>query len=204
MLFGGFLFGMEGDESNQIDLIITNNQSPQFNFYNPDGAGKSFACIDGSVAIAALKSNLTSSELRDALRNISSIPNKRSIEGKVNPLIKLPYIEDWPYKIIYATDGINPETAWETIEEFYQDNSNIPTIKRPNIVHVAGKYVLIRARKNEKTRDGKIIPENAFNCTRDTTDVFGLMWTIFNIQRIALSQSHILYSYIEIIDRIDF
>jgi len=74
--FGGFLFDMKGNESKQIDLIVLNDASPQFNFHNPDGQGKSFACVDGCIAVASIKSTLNSAQLVDALKNIASLPDK--------------------------------------------------------------------------------------------------------------------------------
>ena len=58
--FGGFLFDMEGNESKQIDLIVLNDTSPQFNFHNPSGQGKAFACIDGCVAVASINTHARS------------------------------------------------------------------------------------------------------------------------------------------------
>jgi len=97
--FGGFLFDMEGNESKQIDLIILNDVSPQFNFLNPNGQGKSFACIDGCVAVASIKSTLDSAKLIEALDNIASLPNKVALkEGSHNILVKIRGYENWPYK----------------------------------------------------------------------------------------------------------
>ena len=52
---GGFLFNAEGEVSNQIDVIVTSDTCPQFNFHNWDGQGKTFSCIDGTLAVAGLK-----------------------------------------------------------------------------------------------------------------------------------------------------
>lgn len=84
ILFGGFLFDQSGNESKQIDLLIINDTALQFNFHNRDGSGKSFACIDGCIAIVSLKLTLNTVELHDALDNIASIPEKEPLDGK-NP-----------------------------------------------------------------------------------------------------------------------
>jgi hypothetical protein len=65
--FGGFLFNLDGEESDQIDVIVTSDICPQYNFHNPKGRGKSFACIEGSLAVVSLKSNLDSTQLKEAL-----------------------------------------------------------------------------------------------------------------------------------------
>ena len=34
VFLGGFLFGDNGEESKQLDVIITNDTAPRYNFYN--------------------------------------------------------------------------------------------------------------------------------------------------------------------------
>src|SRR5712691_169128 len=79
IMYGGFLFGLDGSESKQIDVIITSHICPQFNLHNKSGDGKSFACIDGTLAVASLKSNLDTTELHDTLFNLASLPEKQKI-----------------------------------------------------------------------------------------------------------------------------
>ena len=156
------------------------------------------------MAVVALKSRLTSAELTDALENIASLPEKQALDNRVNPLIKIPRYEDWPVKLVFATDGVSLDTAQSTIASFYNSNPQIPTSKRPNLIHVAGKYVIVRAQANARTRDGTEIPEGKFHGQIDQTDVFGLVWTATEIHRTALASNHILYSYGEMLDHIDF
>jgi len=125
VFLGGFLFDQSGDESEQIDIIVINESSLQFNFYR-DGTGKSFACIDGCVAIVSVKSMLDSPGLVDALQNIGSIPDKQPLETL--PLIKIVSYEDWPYKVIYASDGIQLpnllQSLYSTFAHFRDGFSN--------------------------------------------------------------------------------
>jgi len=58
VLFGGFLFDLEGQESKQIDIIITNDSSIRYNLPGDGDNGKSFACIDGTIGIVSVKSTL--------------------------------------------------------------------------------------------------------------------------------------------------
>ena len=67
---------MDGQESKQIDVIVTADVCPQFNFLNRDGQGPTFSCVDGTLAVASLKSNLDSTQLYNALDNLASIPPK--------------------------------------------------------------------------------------------------------------------------------
>jgi|AntAceMinimDraft_17_1070374.scaffolds.fasta_scaffold01077_13 hypothetical protein len=202
--FGGFLFDQDGNESRQIDLIITNDSSLRFDLHNPDGAGKSFACIDGCVAVVSLKSNLTTSELKDALENLASLPEKQPIEGRQNPLIRVGNYGDWPFKIIYASRGAQLVTILRALDGFYQEHPEIPHARQPNLIHVAGGYSVVRVGKNAKTRDGTDIPENSFHGHADPTDVFALYWAVSNIQKVTMGSKHVLYDYSGMINSIPF
>ncbi|HYY98975.1 MAG TPA: DUF6602 domain-containing protein, partial [Pyrinomonadaceae bacterium] len=116
VLYGGFLFGIDGNESKQIDIIITNDLNLQFNFHNKDGGGKSFACVDGTIAVVSVKSHLTSKELIDSLENLSSIPEKTPLEqARPSSIHFFTGYENWPYKIVYASNGIGLETLLNTL-----------------------------------------------------------------------------------------
>jgi hypothetical protein len=86
---GGFLFGEDGDESNQLDIIISTDTAPRYNFHNPDGKGKSFAPVEGCLGIASIKSKLDKAQLIDSLNGIASIPKTKSLEKRVNPMFKI-------------------------------------------------------------------------------------------------------------------
>lgn len=203
VFFGGYLFDMDGNESKQIDLIIINDVSPQFNFLNPNGQGKSFACIDGCIAVASIKSALNGNQLVDALENIASLPDKVTLkEGGYNQFVKIRNYDDWPYKIVYASDGIKIDTALKIINDFYKENKTIPFNKRPNIIHVCGKYNIIRIWKNARTRGGKEIPENTYWGSPDTSDAYSLLATILSIQTILLASNQVYYNYSELINKL--
>ena len=42
---GGFLFGEDGEESKQLDVIISTDTAPRYDFRNPQGKGKSFGIV---------------------------------------------------------------------------------------------------------------------------------------------------------------
>ena len=203
--FGGFLFDMEGNESKQIDLIVLNDTSPQFNFHNPSGQGKAFACIDGCVAVASIKSTLDSGQLNDALDNIASLPNKMPLEGRHNPRLIIKNYEDWPYKIIYASDGVLSETALKTINTFYEAKKDIPHYKRPNIIHVCGKYSIVRIEKGAYLSDGTtrtLLEENSFSVVPDASDAYSLLRTILEIQLRLDSTKQLFYNYLELVNKL--
>lgn len=201
---GGFLFDMEGNESKQIDLIMLNDMALQFNFHNPEGRGQSFACIDGCVAVASIKSRLNTNQLIDALDNIASLPNKADLGDRKNPFVEIRNYDDWPYKIVYASDGFEIDKALKTINTFYEENKTVPNNKRPNIIHVCGKYNIIRVGKNATTRGGAEIAENTFWGHSDASDAYSLMYTISNIQNILLSSSQVFCNYADLINKLPF
>src|ERR1043165_8082751 len=57
---GGFMFGLDGSESRQLDIIVSAGVAPRFAFHATHSGGKSFACIDGTIGVATIKSTLTS------------------------------------------------------------------------------------------------------------------------------------------------
>lgn len=203
---GGFLFDQKGNESKQLDIIVTNESSLQFNFHNPDGSGKSFACVDGCIAVVAIKSKLDSNQLVEALNNIASIPDKLPLTDERKSFgIVIKRYDEWPYKVIFAFDGIELTSLKDTLNQFFEHHPQIPFNKRPNLIHVAGKYVIVRIeQEGGKTRDGKNIESNTFYSMMEPTDVFGLFLTITQIQSVALNAKHIFTGYNEMLDRIPF
>lgn len=203
---GGFLFDQQGRESRQIDILVTNGTSIRFEFHNRDGGGKSFACIDGAVAVVSVKSTLDSAQLRDSLENLASLPEKDPLtDDRKSPLISISNYDDWPYKIVYASAGISLDSLLTTLHGFYAENPDIPMHKRPNLIHVAGQYVIVRAGAGgAETRDGTRITPNSFHGFADTTDVFALIHAITDVQDIVVASSHIKYTYGGMLNHIEF
>jgi len=206
--FGGFLFSQDGNESKQIDILITNEATLQFNFHNKDGIGKSFACVDGCIGIVSVKSSLDSSALTDCLFNIASIPDKQPLYAA--PLIKINGYDDWPYKIVYASNGISLESLLESLNGFYHEHSEIPFIKRPNLIHVARKYVIVRVSpEGDTTRDGTALTPHSFypmsgGLTFASADAFALFYAVSRIQGIASASRYVRYNYNHLLDNIPF
>jgi hypothetical protein len=111
ILAGGFLFDEEGNESKQMDIIITTDTCPQFNMFN-----KTFACVEGALACVSVKSNLDRDQLLDSFENLASIPPTKPLNQRASPLIKIDDYEDWPYKVIYASNG----SKWRTINRPFE------------------------------------------------------------------------------------
>ena len=203
VFLGGFLFSEDGSESAQLDVLITTDTTPRFDFHNKDGNGKSFAPVEGTLAIASIKSMLNKTALEDALGGIASIPSTKPLDARVNPLFSIENYDDWPYKIIYASDGIAVNTLMEHLEEYYLKHPEIPNGRRPNIIHVLGKYIIHRAGRSSRAREpgNKEIwdlEENKFHFVTHKPDIQGIIGVLWKLQERASTSSNIHYTYGEI------
>ncbi|SDQ77880.1 DUF6602 domain-containing protein [Pseudovibrio sp. Tun.PSC04-5.I4] len=205
---GGFVFQLDGSESKQMDVIISNNTSIQFDFHNQDGAGKSFAPVEGTIAVASIKSILDKKELRDALSNIASIPSMQPITPSRHSYgTVVEGYENWPFKIIFAYGGLEAGTIIEHLNTFYSENPNIPPTRRPNIIHVAGKYNLIKSDGGLEimNADGSIfrkVPQNEYVPFVENSDVQALAFVVRSIQQNAMTSGHIFTSYTELLNNV--
>ena len=207
VFLGGFLFDEEGKESKQMDVIISTDTVPRYDFYNRREKGKSFGPVEGCLGVASIKSTLDKAQLIDSLKGIASIPPTKSLEKRVNPMLKIGGYDDWPYKIIYASGGLADSTILAHIDEFYDENPQIPLSRRPDIIHVAGKYVIFRIKKEMSVMDIKSgsTPEvevGKFKSITRNPDLHAMIWTIDELQKKAWLSSQIIYEYSEMINKI--
>lgn len=209
VFLGGFLFDMNGVESRQLDVIVTTDTTPRFDFHNKDGSGKSFSPVEGTLGVASIKSTLNKNELEDALHGIASIPPTESLEGRLSFAVELSGYDDWPYKIVYASDGIAGTTLLQHVQDFYDANPGIPVTRRPQLIHVAGKYVILRAvaglllglvNPGEQPRE---LDPNSFHLITRTPDLQGILWVLNSLQQNAQASTEILFSYGELINKVN-
>ena len=117
VILGGFIFDSEGKESSQIDLIVINDLTLQFNNLQ-DVGNKSFTAIEGCYAVISVKSNLDKNTLKDSLDGFSTIPKMPSLS--INPSFKSTIPEQIPVRIIFAFSGLESNTIKSHIEEYYK------------------------------------------------------------------------------------
>ncbi len=208
VFLGGFLFGVDGEESKQLDVIISTDTAPRYDFHNPEGKGKSFGPVEGCLGVASIKSTLDKAQLIDSLEGMASIPPTKSLEKRVNPMIKISDYDDWPYKIIYASNGLADSTILAHINEFYKENPQIPISRRPDIIHVAGKYVIFRIKKGMSVTNAIVgntddVEVGKFHSFITNSDLQAIIWTIDELQKKASASSHIIYNYSEMINKIN-
>lgn len=202
---GGFIFDMSGNESKQMDVIVTTDTAPRFNFHNKNDNGKSFSPVEGTLGAFSIKSTLDKNQLFEALRGIASIPMTADLKGRVNPLIRIREYEDWPLKVIYANNGISAEELWKHLHEFYAAH-DVPFSRRPNFIHVAGKYLIVKITKGmlPSNEDGSEsnAKENTFWVSANRPDVQAIAWTIDALQSKAMQTNHIAFDYSEIVQNL--
>ena len=200
---GGFVFGLDGSESKQLYIIISNDKSIQFNHLLTDDGGKSFSCVEGCIGVASVKSSLDKKQLLESLDNLASLPDKTPIG--IRNLIGREVLnyEDWPYKIIFASDGLNPDTLLAHLNNYYITNPEIPLNKRPNIIHVAGSCNIIKVMSNNtKLRNGEELVVGSYHLQTSSPDVFGLGQAIADMQAMAMASNFIAYEYSAVVNNL--
>jgi hypothetical protein len=206
---GGFLFDMLGAESRQLDLIITTDTAPRYDFHNRDGSGKSFSPVEGTLGVVSIKSTLNKDELGDALEGLASVPPTQSLAGRLPFGLEILRYDDWPYKVVYASDGIAGETLLGHLHDFYRENSSIPFSRRPNLIHVAGKYIVLRAVPGVLigSADSPNLPATqpelgTFHLITRSPDLHGILWALNSLQQVAQASSEIRFDYGELINKV--
>lgn len=207
VFLGGFLFDDDGVESKQLDIIVTTDTAPRFNFHNKDGSGKSFSPVEGTLGVVSVKSTLNRAELFDALAGIASIPPTRSLDGRVNFLLTIKNYDDWPVKIVYASKGIAPETLLAHLNEYYIANPAIPLNRRPNFIHVAGSCLIVRAQEGMSLHDrgsgtAGLLAIGTYHLVTTDSDLQAIVWALNQLQQNATASTHILFSYGSLINKV--
>lgn len=200
IFFWWFIFDEEWNESKQLDVIITTDTTPKFDFHNDNGSGKSFSPIEWTLWVVSIKSTLDKQQLFESLNNIASIPNTASLDWRLNITSQIWSYENWPYKIIYASEWIEWATVLNHIKKFYQENSEIPIFRRPDMIHVAWKYVIFRGKAGFKLYSPSLwtVEEsnpNDFHLFTNNSDIQAICNVISEIQELSNVSSDILYSY---------
>jgi len=186
---GGLVFNQAGEESKQIDVIVSSDMCPQFNMRQ-----KSFSCIDGVLAVVSIKSMLNSHGIRDAITNIASVPQHRIDYPWDKVVIDNPMIDMWPLKVIYAIDGVSVETLQKTISKFNHPTQTIPKNRLPDVIHVAGKYSLRRSWV-DIVHEGRAIPACHYVTMTAEVDAACLAFVVERIQQLCLASRFVPYNF---------
>lgn len=209
VLYGGFLFHIEsGDESKQLDIIISTDTQPQFSATDGEGK-KSFAPVEGTLGVVSSKSNLDKPKLEEALAEFASIPPSEPLTGRLAPVLQYDdkRYRDWPYKILISRRSPSPETVLKNINAYYQDNPDIPIERRPNVIYVPGSYSIVKAIPGVASvhiGTGQwVTPEpGSYEIFQRDPDPAALANIVLELQQIATVSTHILFQYNQMLNKI--
>ena len=207
VFLGGYVFDLDGNSSTQIDVIVTSGNTPRFRM---SSGNRYIAPLEGTVAAAEIKSRLDKNTLLEALRGCASIPPMPDQKGIMPPFLKIgeDNWEDTPYKIIFAYDGIDANTICDYITGFYDQHQHIPLVRRPNLIHVLGKYMIIRTTSGVTVLNSDGQPDTTqpnmgqYYPFFTGSDVSALVWTLNEIQNKAFLGNILLFKYGEWHNRI--
>ena len=201
VFLGGYLFNLGGDESKQIDIIVSDSLSLRFDALNKDGGGKSFACVDGAIAALSIKSHLNKNEMVEALENIASIPPGTPLDRtNADPHVDFTGMTDGMLKVIFALDGASVESTGRYLNDFYSSHPEIPINRRPNYIHVLGKYTWVRLLRDTRNDAGTIDQAGVYCSRHFDADLFFLSSLITSIETISRFHRHIFYNYTKIFE----
>ena len=200
VFLGGYVFDLKGRSSSQVDVIVTGGNTPRFRM----SAGERFiAPLEGTIAVAEVKSKLDKTNLYEALEGCATIPAMPEPSGIISPLLRVNRMrwDDMPYKVIVAFDAIDKETIHSHITRFYEENAIIPFERRPNLIHVVGKYFLIRF-----SPDGQVLNPNGtvaagqpevgeYRWFDTGPDVTATAWVLDAIRSNAFIAQNSMYKY---------
>ncbi len=200
VFLGGYVFDMKGNSSTQVDIIATNGSTPRF--IMPRG-NRYIAPLEGTVAVAEIKSRLDKNTLIDALNNCASVPTMPDQRGIVPPFLKISEDswQDTPYKIVFAYDGIDANTVCDHITDFYNEHPEVPLARQPNIVHVLQQYLIIRTVSGVTVLNPDGQPDanqpdvGQYYAFFVGPDVSALAWTLNAITEKAWLSNNLLFKY---------
>jgi len=203
---GGFIFNLDGNESKQIDLFITNDSTLQFKeFGESNKNGKTFNFVGGCIAAITIKSVLDKNGILDSLENLASIPKFPNTNGKLPPNLRVnpELVENLPLKIVFGFNGISLEKTIEHINKFYIKNS-YPRYKRADVIVLNNQFIIVKTgRKGSNLRDGTKIPSGIYHGMNGSLiGSYSLLYILLKIQRAAQISNFILLNVNSLLDKL--
>ena len=204
---GGYVFDIEGRASWQIDVIVASGGSPRFEM----GSGRlAIATIEGTAAIAEIKSKLDKVELVKSLDALQELPSIGTGAGSPSPSLRVTDERRWdlPYKILFAYDGIDKDTLYAHLVEYYRRNPHVPNECRPSLVHVLGKYALFRivpgmtVLETDGTKAQQQPGVGDYWLFSRKSDLFAMMFMLTTIQSNLFLANHTIANYDRYINEI--
>jgi hypothetical protein len=159
---GGQIIGYKKEvESNQIDIIVSSDISIRF-----EEDEKAFVTAESVAAAITVKSYLDKSALEDCLLNIASIPQ---YDGSILSFKMLKagaldeFVENHPSLYVFAYTGIQAQTCFAYLKEFYEKHPEIPKNRYPKGIIVNQKFMITYHRSETRTNNGDFIEAGTFH-----------------------------------------
>ena len=200
VFLGGYVFDLKGNRSKQTDIIITGGNTPRFRL--PNG-NRFIAPLEGTIAVAEVKSRLDKNTLQEAMNNSLSIPAMPAPDGIFPSFLGVDQEawEDTPYKIVFAFDGIEQDSANKHLIDFLKDERNQVGARLPNLIHVLGKYTIrkVYASQIRDKSTGAIAQGNnfAYHSFSKGADILAMLEILTTIQHSAFASNYLKYDYSE-------
>ena len=122
----------------------------------------------------------------------------------LNPSVKPPPLErfwDFPFKIVFASSGVGKTTLSRHLDNYYIDNPNIPQECRPSIIHVLGKFVLVRVSQDMQAResDGSVAKNQTqvgdYRWFDTQSDLSAMLFVFSRLQSNAFLAQQMIWKY---------
>ena len=205
---GGYVFNVSGETSKQIDVIATSGATPRFEILPNLQA---IAPLEGTICVVEVKTRLDKNSLTKALENFASLPRIADPGKALSPSIvnnEKHFWWDWPYKVIFAYDGIDKEAIHRYVSQFYNERPEIPQECRPSLIHVLGQYLLVRWLPEMKARDvagpqssvDTLVGQYRWFDTGSDLSAMALMFS--SLQKRAFLAYHMIWNYDEWMDQL--
>src|SRR5215208_2146838 len=157
---GGNILGAGGDESNQIDIVVSSDVAVRF-----DEDERTFTTAEGVAAAVTVKSVLDKTSLNDCLMNLASIPQAHSsilTYKALRPGSFDLFVEKYPSLYVFAFEGIQPQRCFDYVVDFYRQHPEIPTNRYPSGITVNCSYFIGYFKVDTTTSTGDIIKAGTF------------------------------------------
>jgi hypothetical protein len=135
----GEIFDSLSVSSGQCDVVVYDESMPVLDY-----AGPQQFLAEGVFSHIEVKSNLTSSELKNALEITKSV---KELERKIDAFMHTGDIPTKVFSCIFAYQGISLDTAKATLETFYKDENNIEN--KIDAICVLNEYIVAKFKNKE-------------------------------------------------------
>jgi hypothetical protein len=180
---GGYAFNHDGLQSKQIDVIVTNDATLQFE--NEEVGGKSFNSVEGCNSVISVKSFLDKKELIDCIDNLSSLPTISNLVVSREVSNPEEMISQMPQRIVFAYDGLEPKTIYDHMRD-YSNEKKLAGTQLPSFIVVNNKYYIeVIGSKGVPTIDGQVL-RNTVNAWVKNNPYFGGLTLLRMLVRIQL------------------